>query len=72
MGNKVARQNISVFCYWNSRDKVNSKTRKKWPVRNLLNVGEKKLVAETFVPRDKIVFCTLHMKSGLRSNFLKH
>lgn len=71
MGNKVARQITSVFCYWNSRDKANSKTRKKWPGRNLLNVGEKKLVAETFVPGDKIVFCILHMKSGLKSNLLK-
>lgn len=41
-------------------------------VRDLLNVGEKKLIAETFVPRDKVVFCTLHMKSGLKNNLLKH
>ena len=34
--------------------------------------GRKKLIAETFVPRDRVVFCTLHMKSGLKNNFLKH
>ena len=50
------------LCYWNSRDKVNHWTKKDWPIRDRLNVGEKNVISEQLVPRDKIVFRPLHIK----------
>ena len=47
-------------CSWDSRDKVNHWTEKDWPERVRLNVGEKNVIAEQLVPRDKIMFPTLH------------
>ena len=59
------------LCYWDSRDKANHWNKKDWPVRDRLNVGEKKVIAEQLVPRDKIVFPPLHIQLGLMKQFVK-
>ena len=59
------------LCYWNSRDKANHWIKKDWPVRDRLNVGEKNVIVEQLVPRDKIVFPPLHIKLGLMKQLVK-
>ena len=53
------------LCYWDSRDKANHWTKKDLLVRDLLNVGEKNVIAEQLVPCEKIVFPPLLIKLGL-------
>ena len=60
-----------ILCYWDSRDKANHWTKKDWLVRDRLNVGEKNVIAEKLVPRDKIVFPPLHIKLRLMKQFVK-
>ena len=50
---------------------ANHWTKKDWPVRDQLNVGEKNVIAEQWEPRDKIVFPPLHIKLGLMEQFVK-
>ena len=59
------------LCYWDSRDKGNHWTKQDWPVRDRLNVGEKNVIAEQLVPRDKVEFPPLHTKLGLMKQFVK-
>ena len=59
------------LCYWGSTDKANHSTKKDWSVKDRLNVGEKNVIAEQLIPRDKIMFPSLHIKLGLMKQFVK-
>ena len=71
LGEQSGYTKYSCFlCYWDSRDKANHWTKKDWPARDRLNVGEKNVIAEQLVPRDKIVLPLLHIKR-LMKQFVK-
>ena len=72
LGQQSAYTKYPCFlCYWDSRDKANHWTTKDWPVRDRLNVGEKNVIAEQLVSRDKIVFPPLRIKLGLMKQTVK-
>ena len=72
LGQQSDYKKYSCFLfYWDSRNKANHWTKKEWPVRDQLNVGEKNVIAEQLVPRDKIVFPLLQIKLGLMKHFVK-
>ena len=51
------------LCMWDKRAKEEHYT-KEWPSPEL-KVGEKNVINETLVPRDNIIFPSLHIKLGL-------
>ena len=59
------------LCYWDSRARDKHCVQKEWRIREHLLVGEQKLVNETLVSRDKIIFPPLHIKLGLMKQFVK-
>ena len=71
MANFLLGQQSGFLCCWVSRDKAIHWTEKDGPVRDRLNVGEKNVIAEQLVPRDKIVFPPLHIKLGFMKQFVK-
>ena len=65
-------QNIHVsLCSWDSRAKSEHWERKEWPIREQLNVGEKNIIKEPLLYRNRIVFKPLHIKLGLMKQFVK-
>ena len=58
------------LCMWDSRAKVEHYIRRDWGGREL-KVGEKNVINEALVPRDKIIFPPLHIKLGLIKQFVK-
>ena len=58
------------FCVWDIRVKEEHYTKNEWPSREL-KVGEKNVINEALVPRDKIIFPPLHIKLGLMKQFVK-
>ena len=59
------------LCYWDSRDKANHWKTKNWPVREQLKIGDKNVIHDLLVPREKIIFPSLHIKLGLMKQFVK-
>ena len=59
------------FCMWNSRDRENHWTRKKWPKRGTLKAGVPNVIYDPIVNRDKIIFPPFHIKLGLIKQFVK-
>ena len=59
------------LCYWDSRDKENQWKIKNWPVWEQLKVGDKNVIHDQFVPREKIIFPPLHINLGLMKQFAK-
>lgn len=59
------------LCLWDSRAKDKHWKQKVWPVREALTVGEKNVIHQPLVPREKIVFPPLHIKLGLIKQFVK-
>ena len=55
---------------WDSRAKEEHDTKKERPSREL-KVGEKYVINEALVLRDKIIFPPLHIKLGLTKQFVK-
>ena len=45
--------------------------KKKWPLRQSLTPGDKNVINEPLVDRNKIVFPPLHMKLGVMKQFAK-
>ena len=45
--------------------------RKEWPIRDQLNVGEKNIINEPLVDKNRIVFPLPHIKLGLIKQFVK-
>jgi len=59
------------LCLWDSRDKTQHWVRKEWPRRENMDVGEKNIINDPLVPREKIIFPPLHIKLGLMKQFVK-
>jgi len=59
------------LCLWDSRAKSEHWERKEWPIRDQLNVGEKNIINEPLLDRNRIVFKPLHIKLGLMKQFVK-
>ena len=59
------------LCLWDSRDKTHHYRKKVWPTRESMNVGEKNVINEPLVEREKIIFPPLHIKLGLMKQFVK-
>lgn len=59
------------LCLWDSRAKDKHWEQKVWPVRETLTVGEKNVIHQPLVPREKIIFPPLHIKLGLIKQFVK-
>ena len=53
------------LCYWDSWDKANRWRIKNWSVWEQLKVGNKNVIHDELVPREKIIFSPLHIKLGL-------
>jgi hypothetical protein len=59
------------YCLWDSRNDQNHWQRKEWPVRQTLEVGEKNVIREPLVDRNRIILPPLHIKLGLMKQFVK-
>lgn len=72
LGQQNGYPKYSCFlCLWDSRDKENHWTRREWPNRKYMVVGEKNVVREPLVERNKIILPPLHIKLGLMKQFVK-
>lgn len=60
-----------VFCKWDSRAKCNQYTKRNWPLRDQLMVGQFNVVREPLIPLPKIMLPDLHIKLGIVKNFIK-
>ncbi|KAJ8957397.1 hypothetical protein NQ318_004877 [Aromia moschata] len=59
------------LCLWDSRDKTHHWVRKDWPLRENMDVGEKNVINDALVEREKIILPPLHIKLGLMKQFVK-
>ena len=59
------------YCHWDSRAKQDHWKRKKWPLRTDMIVGEKNIINEPLVVKEKIILPPLHIKLGLMKQFVK-
>lgn len=59
------------LCYWDSRDRANHWTIDEWPTREELKVGDKNVINQPLIDRDRIIFPPLHIKLGLMKQFVK-
>ena len=59
------------LCLWDSRARDKHWTEKDWPERTSLNAGDKNVINEPLVDRDKIILPPLHIKLGLMKQFVK-
>ena len=59
------------LCYWDSRATDQHWVKKDWPSRQDLAVGDKNIINEPLVNRDRIILPTLHIKLGLMKQFVK-
>nr|CAI5835337.1 unnamed protein product [Callosobruchus analis] len=59
------------LCLWDSRDKTHHWLRKDWPLRENMDVGEKNVIKDALVEREKIILPPLHIKLGLMKQFVK-
>ena len=50
------------LCYWDSRNKANHWKTTNWPVQEQLKVGDKNVIHDQLLPRDKIIFPPFHIK----------
>ena len=55
---------------WDCRDKKNHYANKLWPKRTTLTPGEKNVVSPPLVLPEKIYLPPLHVKLGLKRNFV--
>ena len=56
---------------WDSRDRENHWTQKKWPKRDTHKAGMPNVIHKPIVSRDKIIFPPFHIKLGLMKQFVK-
>ena len=59
------------ICLWDSRDRANHWVKTDWTLWETLNVGDKNVINEPLVSRDRIIFPPLHIKLGLIKQFVK-
>ena len=59
------------ICEWDSRDKANHWTKTDWKLRDTLSVGDKNVINQPLVSRDRIIFPPLHIKLGCIKQFVK-
>ncbi|KAI6653940.1 hypothetical protein LOD99_3116 [Oopsacas minuta] len=59
------------LCLWDSRADEVHWEKKNWPVRQKIAVGEKNIINEQLVIRDRIILLPLHIKLGLMKQFVK-
>jgi hypothetical protein len=59
------------ICLWDSRADDQHWEKKDWPNREELVVGEKNVINEPLVNRDRIILPPLHIKLGLMKQFVK-
>ena len=59
------------LCLWDIRAKDKHWEQKLWSVRKRLAVGEKNIIHQPCVEREKIIFPPLHIKLGLMKQFVK-
>ena len=64
-------KNSCFFSYWDSRATSQHWVKKDWPARENLKVGDKNVINEPIVNRDRIILPPLHIKLGLMKQFLK-
>ena len=59
------------LCLWDSRARDKHWVQKDWPSGEALNVGDKNIINEPPVDREKIIFPPLHIKVGLMKQLVK-
>ena len=59
------------LCMWDSRDKANHWVKKDWEPRITLRAGDKNIINEPLVPRDRIILPHLHINLGLIKQLVK-
>ena len=59
------------ICLWDSRAKDEHWLRREWPLRETMTVGQKNVIAEPLVDRNKIILPPLHIKLGIMKQFVK-
>ena len=60
------------ICMWDSRDRVNHYKKKRWPIREQLELSRaSNIINEPLVDREKIILPPLHIKLGLVKQFVK-
>lgn len=59
------------MCLWDSRARNKHWTQKNWPVRKTLKVGEKNVINQPLVDKEKIIFPPLHIKLGIMKQFVR-
>ena len=62
---------MCFICEWDSRDRKHHYTKKNWPIRDRMQPGNKNVLHQALVDRDKILMPPLHIKLGLMKNFVK-
>ena len=58
-------------CYWDSRASTQHWVKKDWPAREDLAVGDKNIINEPLVSRDRIISPPLHIKLGLMKQIVE-
>ena len=59
------------LCMWDSRDKTNHWVKKYWEPRITLRAGDKNIINEPLVTRDRAILPPLHIKLGLIKQLVK-
>ena len=59
------------LCYWDSRATNQLCIKKDWPAREDLAVGDKNIINEPLVNRDRIILPSIHIKLSLMKQFVK-
>ena len=72
MGQQSGYEKFPCFlCYWDSSDIANHLRIKNWPVQEQVKVGNKNIIHDQLLPREKIMFPPLHINLGLMKQFVK-
>ena len=58
------------LCLWDSRARDKHWVQREWPKRELI-VGERNVIHEPLIDRNKVIFPPLHIKLGLMKQFVK-
>ena len=64
-------KHLCFLCAWESRNKANHWVKKYWQPRITLRAGDKNIINEPLVPRDRIILPPLHIKLGLIKQLVK-
>ena len=59
------------LCMWDSRDKANHWVKMDWEPQETLRAGDKNVINEPRVPRDRIILPHLHIRLGLIRQLVK-